>query len=174
MSKKRWFRFYVDRWFTGTFGLSANEIAAYITIVCELYDHDGIVELDIEVMSRRCGMRPTSFRNALDGLVKRGKVSLEAGYLTQDAVSEEISSREKLGEKSTKSRANRREKHNVFNGNVAKVPSYTDNQSISIYSTIKGSREPTPAMLEAAAKSPAVAGLLKRRYRNGRAKETKQ
>lgn len=105
MSKKRWFRFHIDRWLTGTFGLSPNEIAAYITILCELYDNDGFAELDCSVMAKRCGMRPTSFKKAVDGLVKRGKLDIQAGFLTNKSVSDEIIEREKLGKKSSKSRA---------------------------------------------------------------------
>lgn len=124
--KKRWFRFYIDQWFKGSFGLSPNEVAAYITILCELYDNDGIVALDTEVMARRCGMRPTSFQKALDGLIERRKVFLEAGFLTQNAVAEEIKSREKLGEKSAESRANRAEKSSQFKGNVKKDTPYKE------------------------------------------------
>ncbi len=112
MSKKRWFRFYIDQWFKGTLGLSPNEIAAYVTILCELYDNEGIVELNVEVMSRRCGMRPTSFQKALGTLLGHKKVCLEAGFLTSKAVEEEIKSREKVGEKSRESQKKAVEKRN--------------------------------------------------------------
>lgn len=165
MTKKRWFRFYIDQWFKGTFGLNPNEVAAYVTILCELYDNDGICALDIDVMSRRCGMRPSSFQRALDGLLERKKVHLEAGFLTQKAVAEEIANREKLREKSKQSNTNRSEKDKQIKAIRAKTAPYTDNQIISNYSTIKGSRalKVTPSMEEAAAKSPAFAGLLARR-----------
>jgi uncharacterized protein YdaU (DUF1376 family) len=167
MSKKRWFRFYIDQWFKGSFGLSPNEIAAYVTILCELYDNDGIVALDIEVMARRCGMRPSSFQKALDVLIERKKVFLEAGLLTQKAVAEEIKSREKLGDKSAKSRANLSEKNKEINAIRSKVTPYIKEQNTnSNSSTFNGSRALpiTRALEEAAAKSPAVAGALARRY----------
>jgi uncharacterized protein YdaU (DUF1376 family) len=105
MAKKRWFRFYIDRWLKGTFGLSPNEIAAYVTVLCELYDNDGFVKLNCDVMARRCGMRPTSFQKAIDGLVRAGKLDIQRGFLTNKTVTQEIVEREKLGEKSSKSRA---------------------------------------------------------------------
>ncbi len=82
--------------------------------------------LDVDVMSRRCGMRPSSFQKALDGLIERRKVFLEAGSLTQNAVAEEIKSREKLGEKSAESRANRAEYLNVIKGNAKKNAPYKE------------------------------------------------
>lgn len=105
MSKKRWFRFHIDRWFKGTTGLKPNEIAAYLTVICELYDNEGFVRLDCDVMARRCGMRPTSFQKAIDALVMRGKLDIQSGFLTNKMVSEEIIERAKLGEKSIKSRS---------------------------------------------------------------------
>jgi len=128
MAKKRWFRFYIDPWFKGTLGLSPNEIAAYITILCELYDNGGIATLDVDLMARRCGMRPTSFQKALDGLLGRKKLFLEAGLLTQNAVAEEIKSREKLGEKSAESRTNLPEKANKNKANRKKDAPYKEDR----------------------------------------------
>lgn len=124
MSKKRWFRLYIERWRDGTFGLTPNEIAAYITILCELYDHDGyLIRPDYETMARRCGMRPSSFRKAFEELIRRGKLSLEGDVVTSKAVSEEIKSREKLEEKSAGSRRNLAEKRNEIKEIREKIPS---------------------------------------------------
>lgn len=124
MSKKRWFRLYIERWRDGTFGLTPNEIAAYITIICELYDHDGIlIRPDFDLMARRCGMRPSSFRKAFDTLARRGKLSLEGDVVTSKAVSEEIKSREKLDEKSAESRTNLAGKRNEIREIRSKLPS---------------------------------------------------
>lgn len=127
MSKKRWFRLYIERWRDGTFGLTPNEIAAYITIICELYDHDGIlIRPDFDLMARRCGMRPSSFRKAFDTLARRGKLSLEGDVVTSKAVSEEIKSREKLDEKSAESRTNLVGKRNEIREIRSKLPSNTE------------------------------------------------
>lgn len=163
MSKKRWFRFYIDQWFKGTFGLSPNEITAYITILCELYDHDGIVALDIDVMARRCGMRPTSFQKALDGLIAKRKVELDSGFLMSKVVSEEIKSREKLGEKSAESRANRARKDKEINEIRRKIPSYKE-ERIQNTSFLEGSaRHRGGASEELAPASSSVAAFLERR-----------
>ena len=161
MSKKRWFRLYIERWQNGTFGLSPNEIAAYITILCELYDHDGLViRPDFDVMARRCGMRPTSFRKAFDTLSRRGKLTLEGDVLTSKAVSEEIKSREKLDEKSAGSRANLAEKTKEINGIRQKIPSNKE-ERIKNQITLDV-EEASPA------KSPAVENFVKRRQMAGR------
>lgn len=163
MTKKRWFRFYIDQWFKGTFGLSPNEIAAYVTILCELYDHDGIVELDLDVMARRCGMRPSSFQKALDRLIATRKVSLEAGFLTSKAVGEEIKSREKLGEKSAESRKKRTEKDNEIRQIKAKMPSYKEERIQNSTSSFNVDALHQSINLDTvSAQSPALAGMLAR------------
>ena len=111
MVKKRWFRFYIDRWRNGTFGLKPNEITAYITVLCELYDNDGFAELDAKVLAMRCGMRPSSFQKAIDGLISKKKLGLKGGYLTSKPVSEEIIDREKLAQKSEETRAKLAQKY---------------------------------------------------------------
>lgn len=128
MSKKRWFRFHIDAWFKGTTGLSPVEIAAYITVLCELYDHDGFAPLDERIMARRCGMRRSTFRKALDVLIARGKLCLEAGFLTSKAVSEEIEKREKLVTKTEETRRNRAEKVNEIRENLENVSPYTESR----------------------------------------------
>jgi hypothetical protein len=104
VSKKRWFRFHIDRWRDGIFGLTPNEIAVYMIILCELYDNEGVADIDIPVLCRRISMRPTSFQKALDRLLSLGKLDMETGKITSKAVKEELISRAKLGDKSAISR----------------------------------------------------------------------
>lgn len=162
MSKKRWFRLYIERWRDGTFGLTPNEIAAYITVICDLYDHDGfLIRPNFDLMARRCGMRPSSFRKALDVLIERGKLSLEGECLTSKAVSEEIKSREKLDEKSAESRTNLAEKRNEIKEIRQKIPSNKE-ERIQNTSILRGSAlHPEGSGKEP--KSPAVAAFVKRR-----------
>jgi uncharacterized protein YdaU (DUF1376 family) len=164
MSKKRWFRFHVEHWRAGTIGLTPREIAAYITILVELYDNEGIVALDVDRMAHYCSMRPTSFRKAVDKLVKRKKLSLEEGFLMSKAVEEEIRWRSKLDQKSIKSRSKVGKRSNENNAIFQKL-TLIENRDKDIYSTIEGSRPPEPskAMLDAAENSPAVARYLARR-----------
>jgi uncharacterized protein YdaU (DUF1376 family) len=162
MTKKRWFRFYIDAWLNGTFGMSPNEIAAYITVLCELYDHEGfVIRPDYDLMARRCGMRPTSFRKALDGLMARGKLTLEGDMLTSKAVSEEIKSREKLGEKSAESREKLAEKRNEIKATRQKLTSNIE-ERIQNNTTFKVVDTFQKEAL-GSAKSPAVANFIKRR-----------
>lgn len=155
MTKRRWFRFHIDRWFRGTAGLTSNEIAAYLTIMCELYDHDGIVALDVPRMAHSSGMRPTSFQKALDTLIARKKVALDSGLLTSDSVAEEIRQREKLVDKSAKTRQKVGAKPNEINGVFPFVPSYTEprNKKDNLQRSALHPREaleriePSPALL---------------------------
>lgn len=129
MSKKRWFRLYIERWRDGTFGLTPNEIAAYITLLCELYDRDGIlIRADLDLLARRCGMRPTSFRKAFETLARRGKLTLEGDVITSKAVSEEIENREKLDGKSAENRQKLAEKRNIINEIRQRLPTDTENR----------------------------------------------
>lgn len=166
MSKKRWFRFYIERWRDGTFGLTPNEVAAYITILCELYDHDGnMCVLDHDLLSRRCGMRPSSFRKALETLVARRKLTLEGEFVSSKAVYEEVKSREKLDDKSAESRKNLAGKRNEINGFLAKIPSNKEERIKNITFLEVSALHPKEGALEEARRrsAAAVAGLLKRR-----------
>lgn len=170
MTKKRWFRFYIDAWLNGTFGMNPNEIAAYVTVLCELYDHEGILlRPNYDLMARRCGMRPTSFRKALDGLVARGKLTLEGDVLTSKAVSEEIKSREKLGENSAESRANLAEIRKENKAIRQKLATNIEDR-IQNKITLEGSAlHPQKSKGSGdGGKSPALQGFIKRRAMYGR------
>lgn len=163
MNKKRWFRLYIERWRDGTFGLTPNEIAAYITIICELYDNEGfLIDPDFDLMARRCGMRPTSFRKAIGVLVERRKLTLEGDTITSKAVSEEIKSREKLDEMSAESREKLARKTNEINTIRQKLPSNTEeriqNRRLREVSAAPDGRD----------LSPAVAAFAKRKAMRGR------
>lgn len=179
MSKKRWFRLYIERWRDGTFGLTPNEIAAYITLLCELYDHDGIlIRADFDLLARRCGMRPTSFRKAFATLTRRGKLTLEGDVITSKAVSEEIESRERLDGKSAENRQKLAENRNVINAIKQRLPTDTDKRIKTRVLKPEPSRtfrtepqnEPAepPLVLESppplgAGQSPAIRNFIKRR-----------
>jgi uncharacterized protein YdaU (DUF1376 family) len=109
MGKKRWFRFHVDRWFNGTFGLKPNEITAYLTIICLLYDNEGQIEPDFTVMAKRCGMRPSAFKKSVDTLVSLGKLDIKSGKITNEMVTQELSeisqTRSKLVQNSSQTRS---------------------------------------------------------------------
>ena len=140
MAKKRWFRFHIDQWRNGTFGLTPNEIAVYVEILCELYDHDGFARLNIDVMAKRIGMRPSSFQKAVHTLVTAGKLDIHNGMVTNRGVTEEIISREKLGEKSVKSRQKLAEKPSGINRKVGKIPPYTEDRIKNLTTSHRSSR----------------------------------
>lgn len=166
MTKKRWFRFYIERWRDGTFGLTPNEVAAYITILCELYDHEGMCVLDDDLLARRCGMRPSSFRKALEVLVARRKLTLEGEFVSSKAVSEEVKSREKLDEKSAESRKNLAGKLNEIREIRSKIPSNKEERIQNTSSLEVSALSPKQEALEEKGKprsAEALSGFLKRR-----------
>lgn len=163
MTKKRWFRLYIERWRDGTFGLTPNEIAAYITVICDLYDHDGfLIRPDFDLMARRCGMRPSSFRKALGVLIERRKLSLEGDVITSKAVSEEIISRDKLDDKSAESRKKLAEKRNDIKQIGSGIPSNKE-ERIQNNSSFKGSALPQPKGSGGGTKSQSIENFVKRR-----------
>lgn len=152
MNKKRWFRFFIDQWVASTYGWKPNDRVVYLEIIVDLYDHDGNLHLNKETMARRCGLRPSSFQKSLDWLVSNGKLNVIHGQYSNRAVTKEIITREKLGQKSTKSRQKVREKRNENNGRPRFEPPYTkykQQKEIEDVSELGGEEtiEPTPELL---------------------------
>ena len=113
MSKDYWFRFHIARWRDGTFGLSAHQKAAYLEVMCELYDHAGFIKLTPALehkMALSAGMRPTTFKRCVDALIEAGKIDVHRGNLTCRGVTREIQERQKLGQKLAESRRKSAEK----------------------------------------------------------------
>jgi uncharacterized protein YdaU (DUF1376 family) len=93
MSKNRWFKFFPSDFLTGVRNLSPIEITAYIIVLCELYDNEGLIRRDDEHFSRACLIRKADFSRALDGLIAKGKINVIEGMLTNKRVSEEVQKR---------------------------------------------------------------------------------
>jgi uncharacterized protein YdaU (DUF1376 family) len=94
MSDELWFRFHPSKFMAGIRGLNANEVKAYICILCRIYESNGPVRSDHEILSTYCEMRPSSFAKALDRLVRLEKLILtDDGRLTNLAAEREISHR---------------------------------------------------------------------------------
>jgi hypothetical protein len=127
----RWYRFHTDAWLHETFGMTPNEVAAYITVKCALFDSAGFVELNVALWSRRCGMRPSSFNKAIRALVSQSKIQLDIfdngrTLVTCKAVTQEIETREKLAQKSEESRKKIVERRNEFRRISENVSSNTE------------------------------------------------
>jgi len=85
--------------------MPANQQAAYLALMLELYDKDGFGRLNIEMMAARAGMRPTSFTKALTALIDAGKVTVIGDTFQMKSVNRVITDRVKVAQKSAKSRA---------------------------------------------------------------------
>jgi uncharacterized protein YdaU (DUF1376 family) len=103
MSDELWFRFHPSKFMAGIRGLNANEVKVYICIICRIYESDGPIREDAEILSTYCEMRPSSFAKALDRLVRLEKViRTYDGMLTNRACEREISHRASKSQKSAR------------------------------------------------------------------------
>lgn len=93
MTKNRWFKFFPSDFISGIRSLSPIEVTAYVVVLCELYDHEGTCKRDDEHFARACLIRKTDLSRAIDGLIAKGKLTYQAGMLSNKRVSEEISKR---------------------------------------------------------------------------------
>jgi len=93
MTRLPWFKFYPGDFMKGCRGLSAQEVGAYVMLLCRMYEQDGPIDRNEKVLAAYCGMRPKSFAAALQKLVDLGKISIENGRLTNDRAMAEIHAR---------------------------------------------------------------------------------
>jgi len=133
--KMHWFKFYPDRWYSETFDLMPNEIAAYVVIKCELFMKDGYTTLNIETFARRCRMRPTSFKKAVDALVKAELIELEHGWVKCKSVTEEIVSRDKLRQIAREFDKKHPENSSKINTSISELASYKEERNKKIDSS---------------------------------------
>lgn len=125
MSKSPWVKWFPGDFLNGVVELEPNELAAYVIVLNLIYDQGGPIKADIERLAKRCRMRPTSFRKAIDELVEAGKLTLEGGLLSNRRAEKLIETREKVSEKSAES-SNRRWKNQGGNSNKNNAPGDAD------------------------------------------------
>ena len=118
MSKKPlWVSFYPVSWLNGTAEMSLEEVGAYIQITALLYDNENAYALDrilhpitgkverygYSSLARRLHTRPNRLERLIASLLQRGKLSLQAGYLTSPRVGDGL---REVEIKSSRSRVN--------------------------------------------------------------------
>jgi len=172
MAKNRWFKFFPSDFLAGVRSLTPIEITAYIVVLCELYDNEGWARRDDEHFARACLIRKTDLTRAMDALIAKGKLTCEDGILTNKRVSEEIGKRaiaattkaQQRRERDVTETQTRREASGLFN----KIKAATSNvqpykeERIQNNTTLKVADTSQEVAL-ASAKSPALAGFIKRR-----------
>lgn len=100
MSDAPFFKCYPSDFLTGIAEMSPNEIAVYTVCIMRMYDEGGEIECDVERIARRCNMRPSAAKRAIDALLKTEKLRLTNGVLWKKRVKKEIESRQKVSKKS--------------------------------------------------------------------------
>ena len=81
MSKNPWVKWYSADFLNGIADMDPNQIAVYSVVLNRIYDNEGPIDDDVERIARRCNMRPTSCKKALDTLVEAGKLIRRDGVL---------------------------------------------------------------------------------------------
>lgn len=174
MSKNRWFKFYASDFVAGIRSLTPIEVTAYIVVLCELYDHEGTCKRDDEHFARACLIRKADLSRAIDGLIAKGKLTCEAGMLTNKRVSEEIGKRtvaslskaqQRHDDDPTKARSRHEagKRYNKNNGPGRDVQGYKE-ERIQNNTTLKVSAlHPGRRAFEEGAQSRGVEGFIKRR-----------
>lgn len=122
------------KWFAGDFlngiaDLEPNQIAVYSVVLNLIYDGEGPTPDNAERIARRCNMRPTTCKKAIDALVEMGKLIRRDGVLSNARCEKEIKSRQNLAQKSAESahsRWNKRGEKDNENNDGAMRPHMPD------------------------------------------------
>ncbi|MGC4026238.1 MAG: DUF1376 domain-containing protein [Mesorhizobium sp.] len=94
-----WVRFFPSDWLAGTRGLSAHSTAAYITILAMIYERNGPIKNDPDLLARSCAMTRRQFDAALAALIEKRKLLLlDSGELWNERAAAEIEKRIKARE----------------------------------------------------------------------------
>jgi uncharacterized protein YdaU (DUF1376 family) len=137
VTKNRWAKFFPSDFLTGIRNLNAVEVAAYIVVLCELYDHEGFALRDDSAMAGRCRMRKSEFTRGLDGLIAKRKLHFDGLQLSNSRVTEEVERRTKAAIDKARQRHDRdiaatrgqqeqRKKLNEYNGSRLNVAAYKE------------------------------------------------
>jgi uncharacterized protein YdaU (DUF1376 family) len=134
MSRKPWFPFYPSDWLHGTSGLTLDECGAYIQIIALLYECDNALELEriehpvtgklqgysYRRIARQLNTRTDKIERLIEGLVKAHKLSIQAGFLTNNRVGQELTKRDMISKRNRDNVSKRRDRQNAnvtyFNG----------------------------------------------------------
>lgn len=107
MSATPWIKWFPGDFLNGVSDMSPNEGWAYVMVLNLIYDAQKPVRYDIARLSRRCGMRPSSFSTAIENLVGLGKLTLSDNHLSNPRAEKVIETRRKLVEKSSEAATSR-------------------------------------------------------------------
>lgn len=99
---QKFFRFYPSDWLNGTFMMSPDELALYITLIAMMHDRGGPVTEEL-LRYRFKGMRMRDFRKALDALIESGNIIDGEGGLRNERVMIDL---EEIDQSLTTPRAN--------------------------------------------------------------------
>lgn len=132
MSGASWIPFYPSDWLNGTAGMPLDEIGIYIQITMLLYDSDNAIPLDrvehpvtgkvqgydYRTLAQRFGIRRDRCARLVASLLKRQKLSIQAGYLTSNRVARELAKR---AQKSNRTRVSAQRRWSYRAENIIKI-----------------------------------------------------
>ena len=91
MGSNPWVRFFPSDWLAGTRGMTCAETGIYITLVAMMYERGGRIKDEPARLARMCGAPNSVFKRAMETLIAERKIIVEAGYLSNKRVIEELS-----------------------------------------------------------------------------------
>jgi uncharacterized protein YdaU (DUF1376 family) len=102
MSKNPWVKWFAGDFLNGVADMGPNEGWVYSIVLNLIFDTGQPIPDNIERLSRRCNMRPTSVEKAIQALVAAGKLVRREGVISNARAEDSVKSREKVGDKSSK------------------------------------------------------------------------
>ena len=96
--KNFYVKIYPSDMLNGIAGLQPNEMAAYFVILMLIYDEDGPIPFNVNYLSNRCNMRPSTFKRTLESLLEQGKLTLENDFLFNGRAIKELKIRANIRE----------------------------------------------------------------------------
>ena len=124
MAKIPWFKCYAGDLLGALAEMTPFEAALYVTCLLRMYDEDGPIPDQIERLARRCNMRLSDCRRAMDGLERQGRLVRSNGHITNSRAQKELTERTRYSEVQSANRTKKPTKSNqtTNNGSTGDVP----------------------------------------------------
>lgn len=116
-----WFKFDSSAYLIGTEALSLEEQGAYVRLLANMYDRDGPLPNDDEVVARMLGGNVRRWRRIKAALINAGKIKITASGIINDRAMREISERRAKSKKAAAAARKRHENQTADQPAIAEV-----------------------------------------------------
>ena len=137
-----WFKFYPSDWLGGTAELTVTELAVYITLIAQMYDHGEPIEIDVSRLAKRLGITRRLTAESIQSLVALEKLSVtESGRFWNARTDKEIEIRQA---KTNKAKASSQFRWSKKDSENKSPPEETHSRNDATRYQIPDSREESP------------------------------